>query len=256
MSKRPSQKRGGLFIFAFGNPMFTPNNLSPHHAFALPREVSYNIPLFLLLTATCTLLLFVYLLYFKKTLQLVQGVFSYNSSRQLQREGYSFFKFFSMALTAVYIICISIFFADLNERLRWISLPNENLLLPGCILFLVCLLAVKRISPLIFSFFLQNQKALNDYFFQYSFSIKTEGLLLFPVCLLLHYSTIPQEYLLPLGLLIPVVIFSVRVVRTIIWGRAEYGFSLFHIVLYLCTVEIIPLVVFIKILVAGWLRFS
>jgi hypothetical protein len=236
--------------------IFSAHNLAPFHAEVLRRNVSYNLPVFFLLVAACTLLLFVYILYFKKTLQLVQGVFSYGSSKQLQREGYSFFKFFSLALTMVYVICAGIFFTDLNARMRWISLQNQNLFLPVCLICLAALLLSKKISSSVFSLFLKNQKALNDYFFQYSFSIKTEGLLLLPVCLLLHYSAVPAPILLFLGLLIPAVIFLIRVVRAILWGRTEYGFSVFHIVLYLCTIEIIPLVVFIKILVAGWLQFS
>ena len=252
--------RGSFYFCTMVNPVgqhiFSSHNLAPFHAAVLPREVSYNLPVFVLLVGACTLLLFVYLLYFKKTLQLVQGVFSYGSSKQLQREGYSFFKFFSLALTVVYIICASIFFIDLNNRMCWIKIQHSDWLLPLCLLCLAFLLLVKKMSATVFSLFLKNQKAFNDYFFQYSFSIKTEGLLLLPVCLLLHYSAIPPVYLLLLGILVPALIFTVRVIRTILWGRAEYGFSVFHIVLYLCTVEIIPLVVFIKILVAGWLQFS
>ena len=140
--------------------------------------------------------------------------------------------------------------------MQWVRLQNNDLLLPLCIIFLGSLLLIKKMLPFIFSSVLKNQKALSDYFFQYSFSIKTEGLLLLPVCLLLNYSTIPAAYLIIFGLIIPATIFSIRIVRAVVWGRAEYGFSIFHIVLYLCTVEIIPLVVFIKVLVAGWLQFG
>ena len=237
-------------------PIFSSHNLLPFHAGAVPRNVSYNFPVFILLTCACILLLAVYLVYYKKTWQLVQGVFSFGALRQLQREGYSFFKFFSLALTLVYIICISIFFVDLNDRMHWIRLQNDQWLLPTSIVVLAVLLLIKKMSSAVVSIFLKNQKALNDYFFQYSFSIKAEGLLLLPVCLLLHYSAVSAVYLIPLGLLIPTLLFSLRVIRTLSGGRAEYGFSVFHIVLYLCTVEIIPLVVFIKILVAGWLQFS
>ncbi|MGZ3863464.1 MAG: DUF4271 domain-containing protein [Bacteroidia bacterium] len=236
--------------------VFSAHSLSPFHTGVLPREVPYNFTVFLLLVAACTLLLFVYILYFKKTLQLVQGVFSYGSSKQLQREGYSFFKFFSLSLTGVYIICAAIFFTDLNSRMHWVIFRNDGFILPASLVFLALLLLLKKMSASVFSLFLRNEKALNDYFFQYSFSVKTEGLLLLPVCLLMHYSAVPAPYLLLLGLLIPAIIFTVRVVRAILWGKTEYGFSVFHILLYLCTVEIIPLVVFIKILVAGWLQFT
>ncbi len=223
---------------------------------AIPREVSYNVPVFILLTGACILLLAVYLLYYKKVLQLVQGVFSYGSSRQLQREGYSFFKFFSLSLTGVYIICAAVFFSYLNEKQGWITLTDDRWVLPASIVFLGMLLIFKKLSAPVFALFLKNRKALTDYFFQYSFSIKTEGLLLLPVCLLLYYSSVPSAYLVALGLAVPALIFVVRIGRILTWGRPEYGFSVFHLVLYLCTVEIIPLAVFIKVLAAGWLQFG
>lgn len=223
---------------------------------AIPREFSYNAPVFILLVLASALLLMVYLLYYKKMWQLVQGVFSYSSSRQLQREGYSFFKLFSLSLTGVYIICAAVFFNYLNERMGWVTLKNPDWVLPLSLLFLSAILLAKKTSSRVFSLFLRNQKALTDYFFQYSFSIKTEGLLLLPVCLLLYYSAVPHAYLVAIGLAIPTLVFVVRVIRTLAWAGPEYGFSVFHIVLYLCTVEIIPLAVFIKVLAGDWLRFG
>jgi len=223
---------------------------------AIPREISYNAPVFILLVGASGLLLFVYLLYYKKTLQLLQGIFSYGSSRQLQREGYSFYKFFSLALSGVYIICAAIFFTYLNDRMGWVSLPDERWMLPLSILFLAGLLIIKKLAAPVLALFLRNGKALNDYFFQYSFSLKAEGLFLLPVCLLLYYSDIPPTYLIITGLAVPAVIFVSRMVRALLWAGPEYGFSVFHIVLYLCTVEIIPLAVFIKVLAARWLQFG
>lgn len=230
--------------------------LTPGYGTAIPRQVSYNVPIFILLTLACMLTLFVYLLYYKKTLQLVQGVFSYSSSRQLQREGYSFFKFFSLALTGVYIICTAIFFSYLNQSAGWVQLRDQRMVLPLSLAFLVAVLVLKRVMVEVCAVLLKNRKALNDYFFQYSFSVKTQGLLLLPVCLLLYYSDLPERYLIPFGIGLPAIVFLMRMLRVIAWGRAEYGVSVFHIVLYLCTVEIIPLAVIIKVFAAGWLQFG
>lgn len=223
---------------------------------AIPRQVSYNVPVFILLMLACVLTLFVYLLYYKKALQLVQGVFSYSSSRQLQREGYSFFKFFSLALTAVYIICAAIFFSYLNESAGWVQLRDQRMVLPLSVGFLAALLLLKRVLVEIGALLLKNRKALSDYFFQYSFSIKTQGLLLLPICLLLYYSSAPASYLIALGIGLPALVFLMRMIRVIAWGSSEHGVSVFHIVLYLCTVEIIPLAVLIKVFAAGWLHFG
>jgi len=249
--KKQVPPKAGLFLF-----LSMPFSAKLIYGTALPREISYNVPVFILLTGASVLLLFVYLLYHKKMIQLIRGVFSYGSSRQLQREGYSFFKFFSLSLTGIYIICAAVFFSYLNDGAGWIRFSDERWVLPLSLFFLSALLLTKKLSAAVFSLFLRNQKALNDYFFQYSFSIKTEGLVLLPVCLLLYYSAIPPVYLIYTGIAIPTLVFIVRMIRTVAWAGAEYGFSVFHIVLYLCTVEIIPLAVFIKVLAAGWLQFG
>jgi hypothetical protein len=233
------------------------NTITGHtYGTAIPREISYNVPVFILLAGACALLLTVYLLYYKKTLQLVQGVFSYGSSRQLQREGYSFFKFFSISLTGIYIISAAVFFTYLNQQRQWVAQGQTNKVLFLSLAFLSSVVIIKRSLPAIFTLFLRNKKALTDYFFQYSFSIKAEGLVLLPICLLLYYSTVPPVLLLSIGLGLPSLIFLLRIARALAWAGSEYGVSVFHIVLYLCTVEILPLAVFIKVLAAGWLQFG
>lgn len=223
---------------------------------AVPREVSYNVPVFILLITASALALFVYLLYYKKTMRLMHGVFNLGALKQLQREGYSFYNFFSLSLFAVYVITVAVFFTFINEKQGWVKLSDGRFILPLSLVFMAFLVALRKITVLLFAPLLRARKPLGDYFFQYSFSVKTEGLLLLPICLLLYYSSVPSSLLVSAGMGLLVFIFLERFLRTAVYAGPEYGFSLFHILLYLCTVEIIPLAVFIKVLAAGWLQFG
>lgn len=184
-------------------------------------------------------------------MKLLQGLFNFGALQQMQREGYSYYNLFSLALFAVYILSTAVFFSFLNGHLHWISPGNENLVLFSALFFVMMLPVVRKLGALVFPLLFKNRKAFADYFFYYSLSVKTTGLLLLPVCLLIYYSHLPPGYLMMAGLIITVLVFATRIMRTLLWGGSGYGVSVFHILLYLCAVEFIPLSVFIKILLSG-----
>lgn len=184
-------------------------------------------------------------------MRLLQGLFNFGALQQMQREGYSYYNFFSLSLFAIYALSSAVFFSFLNEKMQWIKADNKNLVLFAAFLFVMLIPIIRKLGALLFPALFKSRKAFADYFFYYSLSVKTGGLLLLPVCLLLYYSHLPSVYLMMAGLSIPALVLVIRVLRTLIWGGSGYGVSVFHILLYLCTVEFIPLLVFIKILLSG-----
>ena len=117
------------------------------------------------------------------------------------------------------------------------------------ILSLGVLILVKRLFNNVFGLIIKEKSSLEDSYFQYAFNVYAEGLVLFIFCLLIHYSNLPAAYLFPLCLGILGLIFTIRAIKTIVFGYLTHGFSVFHLVLYLCAIEIIPLAVFVKIIV-------
>jgi hypothetical protein len=95
----------------------------------------------------------------------------------------------------------------------------------------------------------KEKNAAEDLFFQYAFGAYIGALLMLICCLLLHYSNIPPSYLFSLGVILLGLLYGIRIIKTLVFGYSMYGFSLFHLVLYLCAVEIIPLAVFVKVIV-------
>ena len=226
------------------------NHLLPaKHDAAIERIGSYKFPAFVLLFISCALVIYIYLRYYKKTLQVFSSVLSYNAGQQIQRDGHSFFRSFSLSLFLIYMICGGIFFADLSAYFGWMKIVSPDILTVIAIIVIGILILVRRMLTNFFGLITKEKNASEDYFYQYSFNIYVGAFILLAFCLLLRYSNLSASYLLPITVAILSLLYLIRIAKILVFGYSSYGFSLFHLVLYLCGVEIIPLAIFIKVIV-------
>jgi hypothetical protein len=231
--------------------IFFKHELVLKHNEILIRDESYNLPVFISLFICCALVMYVYLRYYKKSLQVFSSIVSYGASQQIQREGHSFFRSFSISFFLIYMICGAIFFTDLSIYQGWFrNIPTEMITLLS-ILTISILVLIKGALSNLFGVIIKEKNAVEDSFSQYAFSLYIGGLVMLILCLLLHYSNFPSMYLFPIGLSLLGLLFMLRIVKILAYGYLQYGFSIFHLVLYLCAVEIIPLTIFIKVIVKG-----
>jgi uncharacterized protein DUF4271 len=231
--------------------IFVKHELALKHSEALIRDESYNLPVFISLFICCALVMYIYLRYYKKALQVFSSVVSYGASQQIQREGHSFFRLFSISLFIIYMICGAIFFADLSIYQGWFrDVPTEMIAMLS-ILAICILVLIKGALSNLFGIIIKEKNATEDSFSQYTFSLYSGGLVMLILCLLLHYSNFPSIYLFPLGLSLLGFLFVLRMVKILAFGYLQYGFSIFHLLLYICAVEMIPLAVFIKVIARG-----
>jgi hypothetical protein len=72
------------------------------------------------------------------------------------------------------------------------------------------------------------------------------GIILIPILLLLMYTN--NKPFIYAGIIVVLLIHLFRWLQTFILGKSVQGFSVFHLFMYLCTLEIIPLLVLMKLL--------
>jgi hypothetical protein len=109
---------------------------------------------------------------------------------------------------------------------------------------------VKIISTRMLGFVFEVKEAAREYAYNIVLFNKTVGLLLFPVTLLLAYARqIPSSWLIGLGLGLWGLVLLYRLLRLSFIGFSVRGVSIFYIILYLCTLEILPVLVIIKLLI-------
>jgi hypothetical protein len=123
---------------------------------------------------------------------------------------------------------------------------SNNLLIIAYILVFIILLHLYRLffiksSGFIFKTDENSSQQLNIY-------INTEnalGVLLIPVLLFSLYTSI--HFILLTGILLFFIFLIIRWLKTFFIGMSISGFSVLHLILYLCTLEIIPVLIGIKL---------
>jgi hypothetical protein len=231
--------------------IFSGHLLQPTHFSAENNKVEKSYwPVFVLLFS------FILLVYLRvnssrRFFQIIRAFFSLSYTRQLVREEYRLNKGTSIALILLFIITASIFLYKLNSYYGFFefSIPGfpAFLVICGAILFVYSL---KLLINRLLSFLVDETERLDEYIFNVFMMNKAIGFFLFPVVIALQYIKMDTHYLLVGGLMIAVFFYAIRIFRGFVIGYAGKGISVFHLFLYLCTLEILPLVVLIKLLVS------
>ncbi|MBS1647877.1 MAG: DUF4271 domain-containing protein [Bacteroidetes bacterium] len=240
-----------MFLLQTINPsIFRENELNSRffEAGAVMRTVQYNLPVFILLFVCCTLAVRIYLLYPKKNIQLWSVVLSYGTLQQAKRDGHTLFRSFSITLFLIYMICGGIFFSQVAVHQGWFKKIPSNLLMPLCISSIGILILLRTFFTRVLGLLLKEKTASEDGIFQFAFNTYAGAFFLLVVCLLLHYTRIPSEYLFYSAFVFFSFLYVLRMAKIVGHGYLRYQFSIFHLILYLCAFEIIPLAIFIKVL--------
>ena len=168
------------------------------------------------------------------------------------REGFSINSISSYLLQFNYFIVLGIFsyilvdyFSDYNE-IHWD-------------LVLVCLSAplayflVKFIFISFLSFLSDTQNGFFEYLTNYKVFFQIQGIMLLPITVsLVFVDSQAQYYLALIAFSLTVLISIYRTILSFLYAL-RYGFSVLYIFLYLCTLEILPLVVILKLFDDGML---
>jgi hypothetical protein len=76
------------------------------------------------------------------------------------------------------------------------------------------------------------------------------GVVLFPINLILYFgNTISNEKIIFLVYFLFLILFIYKLLKIFLISFSQFSISLFHIFLYICTLEILPLIVLIKFLI-------
>ena len=186
----------------------------------------------------------------KRLSQIVKGFYINRYASQLARDEVSFGNRVSVFLSVLFVISLSLFTWQLSLHYGFIQAENgwKDLALIGFVILLIYTLklAVIRLSGFVF----QTQKAASDYVMTIFLFCNTLGLFMMPVVICLAFvKQIPSSVFIYTGLGIIGVFLCTRLVRGVIIGINSIRVSGFYLFLYLCTLEILPFAIMIKLFV-------
>jgi hypothetical protein len=187
--------------------------------------------------------------YHEKRLRLLgSSVFKRSASIQLIRESpvYSHRSFFPLLL--IYIISMTLLFYQSVE----ITSPGSTTGLKTLLVFLeflgiyIAFSVLKIVLIWLISITFKNSETAKEYIENILIYNLVLGILLLPVLLLIIFTY--HEFFLYFAGGLALIMMFLRFIRGVAIGLSDSKFSLFHLFLYLCTLEILPLLVAAKIL--------
>lgn len=189
----------------------------------------------------------------RKLIQVFLSVYSNQASRQLYREDYRLTKSMSVLLSLAFVIVMAFFLFVTNNYFGLILQGMEPL---KQFLFFTAMLLLMYILKLSTNYFISfstmSQELNNEYTFNVFISCQTLGVALLPLVICIQFSRYPTEWFLYPAIILCGVFYILRFVRGFIISVAEQNVGIVYIFLYLCTLEILPLLVLIKFLLVNF----
>lgn len=235
------------------NTLFSNHLLKTQHDFPILRNNNS-------LYWQSSVLLFVFALYVilkmsedKKMTKVFVSTFSFQESKQLYREDYKLTKRLPVFLSIGYVLVLSFFMLFTNNYFGLIFQNYSEI--QQYILFAVIVLMIYTVKYIVNSFFsvIYKQKELTKEYFLNAFTIShTLGIVLFPMVLGLYFTKYSPEIFLYPALIISVSFYLIKLYRSFIISVIEQNVGILYIFLYLCALEILPILVLIKFLLVNF----
>lgn len=125
------------------------------------------------------------------------------------------------------------------------------------LLFITAAYFVKVLTIAAAGSLFRESAAASEYIYTVFLFIKAVGVLLLPITIALAYiPAIPPAVFVHAGLGLVVIAFLLRTFKVLQAGTQNKAISSFYLFLYLCTLEILPLVVLIKVFMNSDGHFS
>lgn len=234
-------------------PLFQNHLLKPiHHTAVFNNAQTLFWPSVVLFIALCLLVL-LKATSPQKTFKVLNAAYSLQVARQIEREDYGPLKRVSLVLSVVFVLITAFLFYKLNLIFGSI-LSNNKGLLQYLFFVLVIILAysVKLMGAGIIGHITQTTSVFNEYVNNTLIINQSVGVILLPVMIVVELSPVNPVWIVFPATLFLVLGYLLRLYRGFLFAAVEQGVGLLQLFVYLCALEILPLLVLIKFLVVNF----
>ncbi len=182
--------------------------------------------------------------------QSLRALLNYGVAQEINREEKVFFHRGNILSTIVYFITFSLFIYHIKQVVNTTVLDEDNFLFFILIFSSVIFIYIIKFLFSKILFFVFNEfNIANEYIFNISLYNNLLGVLLIPVLCVAYFTSYTfNDVLYYLFFPILSIVFLMRLVRLFVIGNSK-GISYFYIFLYICSLEILPLVVLYRIFI-------
>jgi hypothetical protein len=235
--------------------IFTDHNLKPINQYAIFNNSSPLVWPSVILILCVGLFVFLRVTSFSKVTAILRSSYSIQSIKQLEREEFNPFNPTSFVLSLLFVLMLSFFLYKINTEFSGLRILQQRTDLAQYTFFIGCVcvyLPVKFGIRKVMGF-VSNEGALtNEIFYNNLVINQTLGVVLLPIMIVVELSHISPAYLLiATGIIITTSLF-IKLYRGIVFSLFENHIGLLQVFIYLCTLEILPFLVFLKFIMTNF----
>jgi hypothetical protein len=247
-------QQGNQLLMGLGyEPLFKDHLLKPIHNTAIfnNAQILYwpSIVLFIVLC----LLVVLKATSPQKTFRVLNAAYSLQVARQIEREDYGPLKRVSIVLSIVFVLMAAFLFYKVNLLFGSILHTKSGLFqYMFFVLVIVLVYSVKIIFANLIGFVTQTSGIFNEYINNTLIINQSVGVILLPVMTIVELSLVNPVWIVFPATLFLVLGYMLRLYRGFLFAGIEQGVGFLQLFVYLCTLEILPLMVLIKFLVVNF----
>lgn len=185
---------------------------------------------------------------------ILRSSYSMQSIRQLEREEFNPFNPVSFVLSSLFVLMMSFFLYKLNSEFK-LQILSQRSDLAQYTFFVVCVcvflplkFGVRKLIGLI-----SNEGELtNEIFYNNLVINQSLGILLLPIMVVIEFSHLKPGYLLIATGIIIAGSLCIKLYRGIVFSLFENHIGLLQVFIYLCALEILPFLVFLKFIMTNF----
>jgi len=187
---------------------------------------------------------------FSKVVKVIQSCFSMQTLRQLEREEFNPFKFYSIALSIFYLLNLTFFIYKANTLYKLVLIEQSHFVqFLFFLLVTVLIFSVKNGFTKLLAIFIDDAKLIPEFVYSSFIISQTLGILLFPCMVLAELSNFDTLIFLSAASVILIAMQAFKWYRGIVFALVENRVGLLQIFTYFCSLEILPVLVLVKFII-------
>jgi len=225
--------------------VFVPHNLTTKHSSPLSIAHQSTDWITLIFVLCLFVLAWIQSSYSKRLSQIYQAVAQPHHMNQLEREGNLFKERITLGLSFIYYTVTAVFVFLIFREYTEVPVGLSDISFTGIILTVLFILQMLK-SGIVYltGIIFDTREAARQYQLNILIFNDIIGITLFPIAITAFYWN--SILLLTFGIVIVSLLLIYRLFRGILTGLENKSYNLFYLFLYLCTLEILPLLLIFK----------
>jgi hypothetical protein len=234
-------------------PIFKDHLLKPIHNGAIPNNTEQLYWPVIVLFIVLTLIVLLKVISPQRTFRVLNAAYSLQVARQIEREDYGPLKRTSIVLSIVFVMITAFLFYKLNLIFGHILSSNGSFFqYMFFVMVIVFAYSVKLLSARLVGYITQTNNLFTEYINNTLIINQSVGVVLLPVMIIIELAPVNPVWIIFPATLFLILGYLLRLYRGFLFAGIEEGVGVLQLFVYLCALEILPLLVLIKFLVVNF----